>query len=432
MSSPLSRSDQRRNFALGVVNGSLFRMAEVFIDSEMVLTWFLAQLGAANLLIGLIPSIRMGGWFLPQIFVSGYLQRQSRRLPFYRLIAFYRLGALLLQILVISLIPAQSPWLLWTFLGALVLYSVGSGLAGIPFLDMVGKVIPPTRRGAFFGQRAFWGGTLALGTSALVGVLLNEPDGLTFPYNFSVLFALAFLVIGVSAVAWCMIKEPAGDVDLDRVRWTDQVRRGARLLAENARYRTFVLARLSLMLAQLAAPFYIVYAKTSLGISPGMVGVYLTARTAASILFNLLWGRISDRRGNRLLIRLTNAVGLLMPLLAISIGALGSGSLQAAGWLAGLYTLVFVASGAYATGSAIGNMGYLLDIAPPAQRPLYLGFTNTVFGIGIFTSSLGGLIVDWAGFATVLALSAGFYGLALFFSLLMSEPRRSGAHAEVD
>lgn len=430
IASPDPRSEQRRNFTLGVINGSLFSMAEVFIDSDMVLSWFLVQLGVSNFVIGLVTPIRNGGWFLPQIFVSGYLQRQPRKMPFYRTMAVFRLSVLVLQVAAIGLIPVHSPWLLWTFLGALVLYSVGSGLAGIPFMDMVGSVIPSNRRGAFFAQRAFWGGVLALGTSALVGVLLDEPDGLVFPYNFAALFGLALIVIGISAVAWCLIREPAGDVDPSRVHWTEQARRGARLLAEDAQYRTFVFARLSLMLAQLAAPFYIVYAKTSLGISPRMVGVYLTARTAASILFNLVWGRISDRKGNRMLIRLTNGVGLLMPLLAILIGTFGGRIDQAAGWLAGLYTLVFVASGAFTAGSAIGNMGYLLDICPPAQRPLYLGFTNTLFGIGIFSSSLGGLIVDWAGFSSLLALSAGFYGLALVFSLQMSEPRASLARVE--
>ena len=44
----------------------------------------------------------------------------------------------------------------------LTAYSMGAGLTGLAFMDIMAKVIPPTRRGAFFAQRAFWGGLLAL------------------------------------------------------------------------------------------------------------------------------------------------------------------------------------------------------------------------------------------------------------------------------
>ena len=43
---PLTPRDNRRNFTLGLINGALFRIGDIFIDTEMVLTWFLSQLGA--------------------------------------------------------------------------------------------------------------------------------------------------------------------------------------------------------------------------------------------------------------------------------------------------------------------------------------------------------------------------------------------------
>jgi len=362
------RRVQRRNYVLGLLNGSLFQVAEVLMDPTMVLTWFLSQLGASNFVIGLVSPIRYGGWFLPQLFVSGYLQRLEHKLPFYRALLIYRTLVLGAFVVATVLLPLDSGWLLPLFLCALMLYSLGSGLAGIPFMDVVGKVIPATRRGSFFAQRMFLGGILALGASALVGYLLSEPGGLRFPANLSVIFGVAIAFIALSGGAWCLVREPSGEVDPSRVGLSEQIRRGIALLAHNRPYRTFVLARLSLMLAGIAGPFYVVYAKSTLGIAPQMVGVYLTARTGASIAFNLVWGHISDQRGNRALIRLTNTVGLCVPLLALTIGLLHGLFPGGANWLAALYTLVFVASGAFGAGSGIGNMGYMLDIAPPAQR----------------------------------------------------------------
>lgn len=417
----LSRRDQRRNYLLGVVNGAIFSMGEVFIDPDMVLTWFLTQLNAANFWIGMIAPVRYGSWFLPQLFVSGYMQRQPRKQFFHKWMSVVRGVLLLAQALMVLLLPID--WMLPAFFLLLASYSLGAGLCGISFMDVVGKVIPPTRRGAFFGMRMFLGGILAFLGSSLVGFILDEPDGLHFPLNFGVLFGAAFVLIVLSLVAWGLIKEPPGPVDPARVRWTEQVQRGMALLKHDQAYRTFVLTRLALMLAQLAGPFYLVYAKEALGISARMVGLYLTSRTATSIAFNLIWGRVSDRQGNRLLIRITTAIGLLMPLLALLLGGSVTANPRLATALSYLYMAVFVASGAFAAGSGIGNMNYLLDIAPPEQRSLYLGFTNTLFGIAFFASGLGGLIVDLAGFTVLMILAAAFYGAAFVFSLRMIEPR---------
>jgi hypothetical protein len=91
-----------------------------------------------------------------------------------------------------------------------------------------------------------------------------------------------------------------------------------------------------------------------------------------------------------------------MPVCALLIGGLAASKPGFAPWLTYLYTIVFIASGAFGSGSGIGNINYLLAIAPATQRSLYLGFTNTLFGIGFFTSALGGPIVDWVGFTTLL------------------------------
>ncbi len=419
----LLRRQQARNFRLGVINGAALNMSDVWIDTDMALTWFLSQLGVPNWMIGLLGPIRNGSWFLPQLFVSGYMQRQPLKLPFYRLLTVGRSAALLLLLLTVTWLPGRQ--VIPAFFVLLTVYSLGSGFAGIPFMDVVAKVIPATRRGAFFSQRMFWGGILSMIASAGVGFFLSEPDGLKFPYNYTVLFSAALIAILISMGSWCLVREPPGETDIRSGGWIEQVWRGVDLLRLNRPYRAFVLTRLALMLAQLAGPFYLIYARQVLHIPAGMVGVYLTARTVAAILSNLAWGRISDRRGNRMLIRLSNLVGLIMPLTALGLGRLGATNPALLTGLAYIYPVVFIAGGAFGSGSAIGNTNYLLDIAPPAQRSLYLGFTNTLFGVGIFTSALGGLIVDWAGFDVLLLVSVLFYLVAGLLSLRLIEPRQA-------
>lgn len=421
---PLSQRDRRRNFVLGILNGVVFNTANVFIDNDMVIAWFLVQLGVANAVIGLVGPARQFCWLIPQIFISSYLQRQRHKLPVYRSVSALRVGAVAAMALTVALIPPASGWLVPTLLACLLVYSLGTSVGSISFMAMLDQVIAPGRRGRFFGLRLFLGGILSLGASALVGALLEEPDGLRFPYNFAAIFAVGSALMAVALGAWSLLREPPDeDAAPDRVPWRAQIRRGVRLLRGNVPYRTFALGRLALMLGQIALPFYIVYAKEVLGIPVRMVSVYLTARTAASIVSNLIWGRVGDRYGNRRLIRVTNLVGLAMPLTVLAIGVVGRGAPGARGELSYAFTLVFIAFGMFAAGSGIANANYVLDLAPPGQKPLYLGFTNTLAGAGIFATALGGWIVDWAGFDAVMAISAGCYAAAFLLSLRMIEPR---------
>ncbi|MDF1512428.1 MAG: hypothetical protein P1S60_01335 [Anaerolineae bacterium] len=325
-------SHNQRNFRLGVINGAFFRLADTLIDSQMVLTWFLAQLEVSNIWIGLISPLRMGSSFILQLFVSGYLERKPYKLPFYGLVSVFRCAILLVWAMVLLWIPVSSPWVVVAFFACLTLFSLGSGLVSIPFMDVTGKVIPPHRRGAFFGQRMFWGGVFGIGASWFLGYVLGEPDGLKFPTNIALLVGLASFFWFLTAVCWMLIKEPPGQIVKVQHTWKAQFQRGLQLLRENVNYRTYALVRLALSLSSWATPFYIVYAKSVLGIPAQRIGFYMGARTAASILTNLFWGRISDRSGNRKLLRVAIGVGCLMPVTALCTGVLRQNLNRCVGW----------------------------------------------------------------------------------------------------
>jgi len=425
---PLTARNHRRNFTKGVINGALFRIGDIFIDTEMVLTWFLSQLGASNLLIGFVWPLRFGASFLLQMAVSGYVERQPYKRPLYRRISIFRCAVLLVFALLVALVAVDSPWLTVAFFAALTLFSLGAGLVSVPFMDVVGKVIPPRRRGAFFGQRMFWGGLVALGGSAIVGFLLSEPGWLHFPLNVAVMFVLASIFYGLTAWSWILVKEPASPLPAIAqqgvvAQVVTQFRRGFQALEGNVVYRRYVWVRLALIAAGWAGPFLVVYAQRELGIAAGLLGLYLGVRTAGGILSNLLWGRISDGAGNRKLIIATTAVGAATPILALVFGWLHSAAPASTVWLSYAFALVFLAAGMFGPGSAMGLTNYLLDVAPDEQRPLYLAFTNTLFGLARFAGVLGGLIVDWVGFNVLFGAAATFYLTAFVLSLTLAEPR---------
>ena len=62
---PNSSTNQRNHF-LCILNGVFTRLGMSLTHPSLVLSVFVRMLGGSNTLIGLLPAIRFGGWFLPQ------------------------------------------------------------------------------------------------------------------------------------------------------------------------------------------------------------------------------------------------------------------------------------------------------------------------------------------------------------------------------
>jgi hypothetical protein len=139
---PYFRSDvNRRNFWLGVVNGVFYAGADALTDPSLVLTYFTSLLTSSKFIVGLVAPIRIGGWYLPQLLVSGFVQRQERKLQFYTQLGVFRAITWALMVAVLWFVGDRGI-LLGVFFVFLVVYSLAEGLAGLSFMDVVGKVVP--------------------------------------------------------------------------------------------------------------------------------------------------------------------------------------------------------------------------------------------------------------------------------------------------
>ncbi|MEE9617073.1 MAG: MFS transporter [Anaerolineae bacterium] len=421
MDDVIPEHEVRRSFALGVFNGTAFRFAETLIDPPLILTWFVSQLTSSNLLIGLVAPMGDAGWFLPQIFVSARIQRMQRKMPSYAIAAVIRT--------VVWLLLATAVWLvddpLTLLVGFFILYTIArlsAGLGGLTFFDVVAKTIPARRRGSFFAWRQLLGGLLGLGGGWIVKTILYHP-ALPFPRGHAVLFLLYCAVMAPALAAFALIREPPGPVVAEPVTLREQLRRAGRLWRTDRVYRRYIAARLSLVMANIALPFYGIYAKNVLGAPEGMVGIYVVARVGALLLSNLLWGRLSDERGNRLVMRLVSLGSGLVALSALAlVGMMGLLRPQGA-WLPYLALPLFFLDGTMRPAQILSGSNFLLELVPGAERPLYLGLSHTLMGVVVLISGLGGLVVDFFGFAGLFAVSLGLCLAGYVFASGLPEPR---------
>lgn len=420
--SPEAALNATYNFRRGVLNGVMFTLVDGLIAPSLVLALFINRLGAPNVLVGLLPAILTGGWFLPQILTAGRVQGMPYVMHWYRRAGVVRVFAFVLLALACLLLGDQPNLLLPVFFVCFSVYAFLGGATGIPWIEMVGKTISPRRRGAFFGQRNFFGGLLALFAAAPIGLILSEQfAGLSFPHNFALLFGITAVVAAFGVYFWSSMKEPKAYQTLPPISIRTLFKKGVEAYKANVDYRSFMLARILLSIAAIADPFFVVFAEEKLGAPPATVGLYLGAVSISSLLSNFLWSPLADRASNRTLMTLTVLSVSAVPITA-TIFSLLAGTIENA-FLFTAFTLVFIFSGLAAGASRIVNNNMVLTIAPPAERATYVGFLNTILGVVIFVPVLGGVLIDLLGFELVFIVAVVVSALALIASRRMSNKR---------
>lgn len=416
--SPEAAQHVGRNFRFGVANGVVLTLVDGLISPGIVLALFVNRLGGSNLLVGLLPAIASAGWFLPQILVAPRVQGLPYVMPWYRATAISRILCMTLLTVSTFALGANPALLLVAFFVLYSIFSLSGGISGLPWLEMVSKMIPPRRRGTFFSLRSFWGSLLAMLASGLLAALLSERlTGLSFPTNFALLFAVVTLLVTTGYTTWMLTREPKATVTAPPITLRALLKRGAELLRTEREYRAFMIVRVLLSLASVADPFYAVFAKVVLGAPVEIVGLYVGASAAAALASNFLWGPLGDRASNRTLMASTVVSVALVPLSALIIPMFNAVAPNAVVNTA--FAVVFVFSGLAAGSARILNNNMLLSIAPAAERATYIGFLNTVLGLVILVPPLGGALVDVVGFTALFVLSLVLAGAAMLATTRM-------------
>jgi MFS family permease len=390
-----------RNFWYGVYNGILINASETFFNSGLVMAPFLAGLGASPIVIGLVPALRVGGWFLPQLLVAHRLSGEPYKLPAYRQIAWLRSISFLLLCLATFVIPNYT-WLVVAIVLLLGVVAFAGGISGVAFTDVTGKVVPHNRLGTFWVLRNAGGGVLALGAGFLLRWILGS--NIAFPYNFGIILGLGTALAAVAYWVFGLIDEPPGKPSA-KESLGQMVGRIPKVLRENSSFRRYLRVRSLILVALLADPFYAIYAQRRLNAPEGELGTFIIVTTLASIAANFAFRRPANKGRNVLILQLGISFLVTASLLAFFAPA----------WQWMMAVLIASATGQAAINIAVWNLLY--TVSPEAERPLYIGVTNTLMALPSFAPIIAGIIVTLLGYRAsfILALLSGVTALAFSF-----------------
>jgi MFS family permease len=435
----------RRNFVFGILNGTLVNFGLAFIDPFTVIPVFITRAGGSNVLVGLAAAVYGAGWFLPQVFVARYAATKWHVLGIYRATSMVRvvMWACLITV-VFTIDPSRTQLFVWLVVLFMFAGTVCAGVAGIPFLEVTSKAIPPERRGAFFGFRRLTGGALGILAGIVVAVVVGGETtatwtrvwlygavervvealnwkGRPFPYNYGILIAVGAALSAAGLTLFSLIREPRSKTVQPLQPLGEHLRAGFELLRSHRNYLLFFGVRVCWQLTSMAFPFYAAYAYSVLGFSEGSIGVFVSIWVGSGVISNYVWGKLADHSGNRIVLVLTALIALAPPLFVLFV--IRNGTAQTAGWAFWLLASTFAINGFARSGRFISNMTYLLEFAPEDRRPLYVGFMNSLSFPFMLSPTLGGWIVQAASFQTLFGASAVFAVVSLVLSARLVEPR---------
>ncbi|MFP4027365.1 MAG: MFS transporter [Candidatus Brocadiia bacterium] len=392
----------RRNYYLGVANGTLAKLGFSFIDPHLVMAAFVYERTHSPALVGLLSALTFAGVLWPQLYISSLIEHRPRKKPFYVFMSFLRVAILLgLASSILFSAPGGSFWWLILFFVCWFAFRSAVGAAAMPFLDLVGQTIRPEKLGGFFAKRSFLGDSL----SSVAAILVISPiiGHFVFPRDYAI---LAFIGTAVMALAWGLWSTADEEEDKnppDRRAFGQVWRDGLSMLKENRNYRLLFFIRLMMRVNVLTLVFYVPYGVERLG-AIGMAGIFVMIMRASKLLSSLFWGRLSDRKGNRVCLigaAVLFAANPVVALLAPQLPELFHISLPVVGTELDLPKCVYLLSlclvGLALSGNVVGTNAFLLESAPDDRRPSYIAFLNTCTFPLAFLSLIAGALITPQG-----------------------------------
>jgi MFS family permease len=427
---PMDVGGSSRNFWAIAWFQITLRVGWIFKTESVIIPAALDSLGAAGWLRGSLPVLARFGQSIPPLLVWPLMKSARRQKR-------WLVGT---SVLMSAMIAATA--LIWTGLQNsenrstaqllfMVLYAVffaGVGLNQLALSTLIGRLLPVRRRGALMLVANTRGSVLSIVCAAvLLQFWLNGSVA-----RFELIFGTAAACFLLATVFAQLIREPERvqtsepddvlpsppeRIPADsRPRVVELVRGVWQTGNESRPFRSVLAISALYGLTMTLFPHYQNLALKRMGCSYDNLLWWLIAQNLGLALFSIPAGKIADRFGNRLVLRIILFLLTLAPLLAILLVRLG----PSCSW--GFIAIYFLLGLTPITMRVLSNVS--LEYCQPHDHSRFLSAQSLSLAMPVLiTSSFVGLALDRLGHETVFIAGTVCMTLAWLLALGMAEPR---------
>ena len=270
--------------------------------------------------------------------------------------------------------------LIWTAVLFYFLINVASAFAGITWLSWMKDLVPPERRGKYFGLRSAATSSAGLIVGLGFGRFLDIMKGYGENYylcGFFILFTTAFGFGMASTYYLKKVEEPERPASADARSFTAFISMLS-LPFKNRNFRKVMYINiLWTFFCQIGSPFFTLFMLRDLKISFTMMAIYDMVNIVANISMFSVWGRLTDHFGNKPILLLTTFFAAALPLIMVFANTSNS-------WL--LIPLFQFSTGLVWSGISLSTSNIFLKLAPSEHGSVYLSLNSALNGL---VASLG-------------------------------------------
>jgi MFS family permease len=385
------QNDSVHNVVVNVTEAAFFGLGLGFASSVAVLPLFIYSLGGSSALIGLVSSIQLIGWQLPQAFTAGHVAKQRHFKSLAVRLLFQERWPFLALAVVAWLSLGSTIALALTFL-LLAWQALGGGIGASAWQNMIVKIMPERRRGTFWGIQAATATLTASGGAVIAGrVLQNIPQ----PTNFAICFFIAGSAMMIGWFIMKLTREQASDpphlTDDNRPHW----HQFADILKQDGQFRAFLVLRGLSQLSWMSVGFYTIFAVRTYHADEATVGLMSGIFLLAQALGHPAAGWLGDHFGHRRMFAVNTAIAGITSALVLSFPGPNA-----------LY-IIFALLGFANSTLWTNGMPMYFEFGKPAEKPYYVGLANTLAAPAVFLAPvIGGWLVDNAGYSTMFTVAA--------------------------
>jgi MFS family permease len=401
-----------RNYAAHAADGGFFGGGLAFVDARTVLPTMVMSLGGPIWLISLMPVMFLVGIAIPPIFTAHLIDRMARFHPLLMTTGVFQRAPYLAAGIVLLAAAAGSKGVM---LAAVALAPLACGIACgstmTGWQQLVMRTIPEGRRSSVMAMRFAISGVIGLGAGWVVKAVLSHWPEAT---GYAILHFAAFGALGMSYIAFCLIRETNVRPPVVRPHGLrENLRAVPHLLRSAGNLRVYLVAVALLNGIYIVVPFLAIHAQHVLRQPESYIGDLLIVQMAGIIAGNLTAAYLGDRFGGKLV--LVAAQVAFIALAGWSVAAETDGALRTIFFLLG-FTISAI---------QVGTVTITMDICPAERRATHLAIIAVVnLPSMLVATGIGGLL--WTGperYTLVAGLAIASVALSLAMMPRLREPR---------